>query len=84
MRDICRVSVDGAIEAVRGVPDLGVGQPPADGAHVLRQLHLVAGGLLPHRRLQRRRVQEHHGEQRPPLHLLGQPAHAAPALPRRR
>ncbi|WVZ60145.1 hypothetical protein U9M48_010203, partial [Paspalum notatum var. saurae] len=81
LQTVHRFGVDGAVSTVRGVPDLGVGEPPAHGAHVLRQLHLLAGGLLPHGGVQRRRVPQHHREQRPALHLLGQPADAAPALP---
>jgi hypothetical protein len=59
---------------------MGLGQPTSHSAHVLLKLHLVAGRILPHRCVQRGGVQEHDGEPRPALHLVGQPSEAAPAL----
>ncbi|CAA6666392.1 unnamed protein product [Spirodela intermedia] len=57
---------------------LGGGTTSPDAAHVLRQLPLLPGGLLPHGYLQRGRLPQHDGQPRPPLHLLGQPPRQHP------
>nr|ABB47684.2 secondary cell wall-related glycosyltransferase family 14, putative, expressed [Oryza sativa Japonica Group]BAG87912.1 unnamed protein product [Oryza sativa Japonica Group] len=78
-----RFSVDDDVAAVRRVLHRRLRrQPAADAAALLHQLRLLAGVLLPDAGLQLPAVQEHHGEPRPALHPVGQPAQAAPALPR--
>mgnify|MGYP003701887319 CR=1 FL=1 len=74
----------GAEQGFRRIRGVGVGQPAADAAHVLRQLRLLAGGLLPDRALQRAAVRAHGGEPRPPPHPVGHAAAPAPAPARPR
>lgn len=47
-----RLSMDDAIAGVRRVLHLGMGQPPKNTPHVLRQLHLHPRRLLPNSHLQ--------------------------------
>jgi hypothetical protein len=64
---------------LRGVLRVGLGQPAADAAHVLHQLRVLPGGLLPDRALQRAPLRVHRRQPRPPPHPVGHAAAPAPA-----